>query len=180
LLAIIRFKNFPFFIFLLSLLFSGVSYAKSNISPDVKLRLSILKTPVQNIHDFENPDKNIKWLDSRGKSIYLAQASGFSWVKIDLTNKTPAAMERLIEIANTELQVIDVYEYASIDKQIRILPVFENHTNVKHFTDRPINYRNLVYPIELEGKATRSFLFKVYHSYDVKLNFHVWDRSDFN
>ena len=178
-MAIIRFKKTPLFFFLLLLFLSGSSYAKSDITKGIQFSLFGLEKPVQSLNEFKKSDNDIRWVSSKSKSIYLAQPKGFSWIKVDLENHTHATVEQLIEVANTEIQVVDVYEYSHTDNNFKITPIFGNHSTVKHFTERPINYRNLVYPINIEGQSTRSLLFKIYHTYDVKLNFEAWEREEF-
>lgn len=184
-MAIIRFKKTLLFISLLSLFLSGFSLAENTQTDDVKIKLFSTDASYQTTHDFEKDITNVQWQSQKGQSIYLTQSTGVSWVKVRLTNSSSTNLLRLIEIATTKIQTAEVYELFTTtndtnNNEIIITPLYKNQTHLAQFIQRPINYRNLVYPINIDQKTTRTLLFKIYHSHDVKLNFQLWEELQFH
>ena len=103
---------------------------------------------------------------------------GFSssayWFKLSLTNTSPNAISKLIEIDYTLLNEVDYYQF---DDDLLMANYILGH-NIP-FSARPINHRNLIFPTRIPAKTTHTLYFRVKSDNAVQLPVTLWEERIF-
>jgi two-component system, sensor histidine kinase RetS len=174
----IRFTLNAFLTFF-TLFFIASALADNQSSNHITYRLSYLDTPVQNAYDLGKTIDQMNWLPATHHSVYLHPLAEYSWVKIEITNPSDRTSERLLELATTDIHTADFYQLTRKNEKWVIAPLYTDFGLSKSFNDRPINYRNLVYPVYVAANSTNTYLINIHHDYETKLNIHLWNKKDF-
>lgn len=170
----------PILVFLLlCLLVTTPTLWANSADRQVTLTLSYMENPPATVNELESKFSDIEWLPLKSSSAYMRPHNNHNWIRIDISNHSLESTDRLLELATTDIHSADFYEVDMGTPQPTLKPFYLRLGMDEIFRDRPINYRNIVYPVYIEPGSNRTFLLNVSHAYDMKLNVHLWNKKQF-
>ena len=162
----------------LSLFFSQYVSADAKRLEELKLEVYSLKTSATSITDVQQYTLN-EWKKAQASTVYLSPHEGNSWVLIALTNSNEKDVSRLLELANPKIPSVTVYNLETFNDKNVAKMLFPELGLDTSFSSRPIKYRNLIYPVELDANSTQFLLLNFKHTYSFKLNTRIWTKTAF-
>ncbi|AUM11840.1 sensor domain-containing diguanylate cyclase [Ketobacter alkanivorans] len=124
------------------------------------------------IHDIESlPDS--AWQHNSAQAFNHGYNSSTWWLKLVIHNQEKAPLKRLLEISYPVLDYISAYIYT--DKGVQ-----ELHLGDKlPFSERPIDHRNFVIPLEWQANETLTVYLSVKSSSSIQVPLTLWQEQSF-
>lgn len=126
------------------------------------------------IEDILNPEKFQVWESNCRETLSFGYTSSTYWVKVSLKNAADQNLYRLLEIAYPVLDYIDVYIVH--DGKLN------NHWilgDKRPFSERPVNHRNFVIPVEFRSNLSVDFYIRVKTSSSMQFPLIIWKERTF-
>jgi signal transduction histidine kinase/CheY-like chemotaxis protein len=112
--------------------------------------------------------------NARTDSLNFGLRRSAIWLRIDLRNASPQAVERLLEVSFTHLHSVEFYapRPGGYDR------IVTGHSHP--FAERPINHRNFVFPIRLAPESGGTYFLRVASGTSLDIPTKLWEPKSFN
>nr|WP_208742270.1 7TM diverse intracellular signaling domain-containing protein [Leptospira kanakyensis] len=127
------------------------------------------------IDDVLKEETNQKFTLSKEEIPNFGQTNFYYWIKISLENKNKTPINRVLEIDYSNIDLVEVYsvsnnKYKLTDKSGMMFP----------FSERNINNRNFIYPLELTGESSQIIYIKLYNGGGLSVPLTIWEKENFS
>ncbi|WP_409035631.1 7TM diverse intracellular signaling domain-containing protein [Leptospira kanakyensis] len=127
------------------------------------------------IEDVLKEETNQKFTLSKEEIPNFGQTNFYYWIKISLENKNKTPINRVLEIDYSNIDLVEVYSvsnnnYKLTDKSGMMFP----------FSERNINNRNFIYPLELTGESSQIIYIKLYNGGGLSVPLTIWEKENFS
>lgn len=118
---------------------------------------------------------NQDWLTHNKETLSFGYTSDVYWLRFQVTNQSSDDVSRLLEIAYPVLDDIKIYVY---DESNHLIDTHLLGDKIP-FSERLINHRNFLIPIEVSANKTQTWLMRVETSSAVQVPMIIWPERDF-
>ncbi|NRB42897.1 MAG: hypothetical protein HRU20_31245, partial [Pseudomonadales bacterium] len=115
-----------------------------------------------------------RWAQSKVQVPNFGFSTSTYWFRVNLENSSTQAIDKILEVSYPLLS--QVHHYQIINNTL------ESGLQLGHalpFSNRPINHRNLIFPISLPANQTTTLLFRVNSDNAVHFPLQLWDERTF-
>ena len=137
--------------------------------------LDILQDPegTLSISDIEKPDLDRKFNENTIAVPNYGFTSTVFWARLSVANNLKYSKEIFIELDIPWINYVDLY----IEEE----DGFKQLTSGEHypFENRPINYRNVVFPVDFLAGEQKTLYFRIHSDDAISLPFILWNPEDF-
>ena len=117
------------------------------------------------------------WVKMRDNQVYLSSDHQHSIIKITISNEQQIDDEHFLELASKHIESASLYHFDT--NRQSIVKLYQDSGNNHRFSNHPINYRHIVYPIPIEAKQSTTLLLYISHHYPMRLKLTAWNESGF-
>jgi len=152
----------------------NVDLSTSNIMLGPHLSYFEDASSILDLQDVFQRDESEDWQRIDDEVVSLGLSNSVFWFRIVLSNVSAQPAEKLLEVPYPMLN--EVHSFQLVDGV-----VIQEHIlgNEIPFSNRPINHRNLIFPIVIPPNKTMEIYFRVKSDYSIFFPITLWEVHDF-
>ncbi|MES2663868.1 MAG: EAL domain-containing protein [Pseudomonadota bacterium] len=131
--------------------------------------VQVIMDPTKELSIDDVTTKTLPWQTLGARTLNLGFMPASVWVKIRLANDNSEKITRYLEIANSNLRVVNLYLFDKVGQPISFLEGLKFPV-----ADRQIPHRNAIFILDLDGYEMQDVFLKVHSQSSTRIPIQLW------